>query len=107
VTDVKDTRTLTPEGTLQGVERRDRRGDPHGAAARHAVRIETGRSLPKTGVFLTQSENSLGSCPSSSSAIFADECPLCAAMCGRLRVGKRNFHVAGRGRCSHVLMRFT
>ncbi len=31
------------------------------------------------------------------------------AMCGRLRVGKENLHVAGLGRCSHVfglLMRF-
>ena len=24
------------------------------------------------------------------------------AMCGRLRVGKENLHVAGLGRCSHV-----
>ena len=32
------------------------------------------------------------------------------AMCGRLRVGKGNLHVASPGRCSHVfglLMRFT
>jgi hypothetical protein len=55
VTDVKDTRTLTLRA--QGVERRDRRGDPHGAAARHAVRIETGRGRPKMGIFLMQSEN--------------------------------------------------
>jgi hypothetical protein len=27
--------------------------------------------------------------------------PRCA-MCGRLRVGKENLHVAGVGRCSHV-----
>jgi len=25
-----------------------------------------------------------------------------SAMCGRLRVGKENLHVAGAGRCSHV-----
>jgi hypothetical protein len=25
-----------------------------------------------------------------------------SAMCGRLRVGKGNLHVAGLGRCSHV-----
>src|SRR5262249_10275988 len=28
--------------------------------------------------------------------------PYRSAMCGRLRVGKENLHVAGLGRCSHV-----
>ena len=48
-------------------------------------------------------------CCSNSAIIIRRSAVTLRAMCGRLRVGKENLHVAGLGRCSHVfglLMRF-